>query len=1542
MCPLFHSTKYKMAEEGKDGSDCITHSCLLCGQKLGTKEALQQHSETCKVDSVALQIKREPEEETSGIKESGNDTSTKGSPGKLIESTDKSACVEAFGKKQVTSDTCTSSQASTSCIKIKTEPCDAIPSTTDCSQNVVQQPFTHTQMAGQGLNLMPQPLSASPLVFCSPQISETTSIQTSQPMQVSQVRFPVQLTLSPKYHEASKNKTAFELLRQRFRGKNKATPTTSTVRSILPKAIAVSCDEAANGKSDGTTGKGDDNVPRIEKVYYTSKADCDPVGQIKIAENAFHPPPLSKEFKLVHSKQKLAKSHNADKIKQLSEPAVQSSTASGLATSVVKSQCQAGPVVTVSGVQPQQSISHSMQLSQRLQCLPQNVPQTPPALIPAPLGLAPTPQGMLPCSQFTNMPSLLQNNNMVQQFLPPPSLVVFQPAQRNIVQNPVIPLLTPQPPACGVNVLPSHSSSVLLPACTAVTTAPSDLTPQTICSTTSAITVSKHSHAGTSESRKIPASSPATSSVQKAVTEQKLAAPVPLPVATLPQVIGGGISPAQSPQVAQNVLPNQATKVVWLPCGVSTSSPQNLIQFPSPMTANPLLMPGTALAPASQPTPSSVPGSVNVAANVVKQNPQSNIVLLPPVTPQGHILNGIRIEGPLKVPPSTDAPRIIHVDTRKGIQSVGVQTGWETVQTTRTVKTKKTNEDSSAGKTVSVDPGKKSGMVLIQPKDSSMNVNVSQDASWLTLKFQVEGSKVDHHTAAQVVVLTEYKVSQIAKMVLFGTVREHSPVILDDGRPFLPVVYTGPYIPKDPKTFVRKKDANLPVSEKADILVSDVFEKMDKSVSAENLDGLKGTGNSDSVIQTVKLLGKVVWLFLDYDGPKILWKLEPGKGHMLALPLERKLPEEVLNEIRIMLLKYRLKIPPHLDPFCPKLFSSTQAMKSDEKANASTRLFTLKNASPNSRRCIQRLPKSSQKKAKGTSKLPGTSRKRRRKAKLQQPKRGLQQHKRVKSSSPQLIVRERADVIQRALEAVVCVQRLPLTESLQQQLRVLSRLKNGDGQMQSLECIRTKSPVKAEHSETVQGMRGDNAQTMAPLEAHEENQMLKRNSEDDFEKKCPEQENPKEQNFNSVITDKKVLCENDENTDSVSDFGPESNLTSGTGKLHDQQDFEDPQQREETKLFDTFEEQMHAKRRNRKRPAVDSGVERPESGSSELSGKEVRRSYRILCRPKTDYKLKEHRYDYLEENGEVLTEVKMGDAPRKAQRKTDSNPVVESKRTVPYFVKGYRRSGFDVYIDKGASLEEEHGTHDDNPDQDMEGSDDSLTDEQFLKVHSRHVKELVLKKAKALPDSKKRVEGHVLYLCVICGSFQSLSMNEITGHLKEHYSGELNCQTCDFRAAYKQELMEHEALEHTGKPLYHCDVCSTSFFSKAVFLNHVKRHKTSTSCKTCSVSFPSKQALQVHEEAQKKMFVCHMCFTQFKNESTTRLHYKYCLNGYQCCLCYVKKTTVPDLTSHMEEEHSHHGPLHICSFEHCGATFLTKEELGSHTSEHVPTLYFSV
>lgn len=249
---------------------------------------------------------------------------------------------------------------------------------------------------------------------------------------------------------------------------------------------------------------------------------------------------------------------------------------------------------------------------------------------------------------------------------------------------------------------------------------------------------------------------------------------------------------------------------------------------------------------------------------------------------------------------------------------------------------------------------------------------------------------------------------------------------------------------------------------------------------------------------------------------------------------------------------------------------------------------------------------------------------------------------------------------------------------------------------------------------------------------------------------------------------------------------------------------------------------------------------------------------------------------------------------------------------------------------------------------------------------------------RALTAIRKPV--HVHNTCAICKSVMTdnrgLSLHMTIVHKEEKAQW---CRTCN---ELFDDIDKHREI-HAPK----CEFCNKTFIFLSHLRTHLKNHarnhdfNTSTwlTCKVCSSSFPDEDSLNTHDcspdpskvdhksayemnvhmrkhiiELPYKCSHCDKCFAE--NHLLTN-HEKTHAEEKRICCQTCKKVFVNNkqLESHMTTAHSekslqcphcdkyclsktqltnhrrtHLEKLHMCTFENCGRTFITKMAMGSH------------
>ncbi|XP_044731719.1 zinc finger protein 501-like [Chrysoperla carnea] len=126
------------------------------------------------------------------------------------------------------------------------------------------------------------------------------------------------------------------------------------------------------------------------------------------------------------------------------------------------------------------------------------------------------------------------------------------------------------------------------------------------------------------------------------------------------------------------------------------------------------------------------------------------------------------------------------------------------------------------------------------------------------------------------------------------------------------------------------------------------------------------------------------------------------------------------------------------------------------------------------------------------------------------------------------------------------------------------------------------------------------------------------------------------------------------------------------------------------------------------------------------------------------------------------------------------------------------------------------------------------------------VSELTLKNhIKIVHENQKPARNH---LCNICGHAMR-TLKELRTHLLIH-TGErpYACDQCDKTYHRDDRLKDHISRIHLNKRKYQCTFCSHAFFTKRMFVHHVRRHtgEKPHKCEVCDKRFIQKVALKIH------------------------------------------------------------------------------------------------
>ena len=624
----------------------------------------------------------------------------------------------------------------------------------------------------------------------------------------------------------------------------------------------------------------------------------------------------------------------------ITQPAASASTnrLSASHVAIVQPQHKDSDGVNNTGIEPERQ-NPSLQTMQAVQPqtflqLPQNQQQVLPAVIPNAASLLQVPQN--PPAQIQNTQSVPNNQTLLQPNLMQQNMFVLQPAPGNILQNSVLlngqsgsgvlPVVCPQQiPVQIPNVL--NTQAVVLPLTTESgilsDSASTNVTASTSSAVQAAIGVSVTSQAVPSSKVHATQNVPASSIFPVTALQQMVSALNPPPTGPLTQKViptpGGGGFNLQPPELcatAAQAAGVQRTQSSFgnKPVSVTTTSTG---------ATNPLQK-----------------------ACILQQSPATNIVFLPPVMAQGHILGGIRLQSPLPVNmvatsmSATNVSLTVPQITEKSPTAMSeaaatvsnssssvtvpssegqpVTSACETVLLPRTVESETQRTDVSAltFNLIKEHSGCEMGSVDGR-KESSGETNTEPSASGLVVSFKVRKYKSGRYMPVRCDYLTDKSLLSIAKLLLSCQVSDQGPVVLQDGRVFIPVKYTGPYTPENHHLKPRPVFGKAPHSGNA---VNDFVAKKR---------GEGSQSNSEFSILTLELQGKTVWMLLDKCGPKIIFdKVEDCSKQIMVLPLEDDLPREAQRQVAGMLKQAKVAFP---GSHAPWILSYPYDLGADEK-----------------------------------------------------------------------------------------------------------------------------------------------------------------------------------------------------------------------------------------------------------------------------------------------------------------------------------------------------------------------------------------------------------------------------------------------------------------------------------------------------------------------------------------------------------------------------------------------------------------------------------
>ncbi len=109
------------------------------------------------------------------------------------------------------------------------------------------------------------------------------------------------------------------------------------------------------------------------------------------------------------------------------------------------------------------------------------------------------------------------------------------------------------------------------------------------------------------------------------------------------------------------------------------------------------------------------------------------------------------------------------------------------------------------------------------------------------------------------------------------------------------------------------------------------------------------------------------------------------------------------------------------------------------------------------------------------------------------------------------------------------------------------------------------------------------------------------------------------------------------------------------------------------------------------------------------------------------------------------------------------------------------------------------------------------------------------------------------------------------------------CETSGCYNVYtqKQNLIQHQRIEHEGKEQLNCPYCTKTFWSTRGLDQHVSRHNgaySSFDCERCEIRYNKRSELLAHENSahRGRGFICLMCYRVFQMEKDLRTHQRKC------------------------------------------------------------------
>lgn len=183
-------------------------------------------------------------------------------------------------------------------------------------------------------------------------------------------------------------------------------------------------------------------------------------------------------------------------------------------------------------------------------------------------------------------------------------------------------------------------------------------------------------------------------------------------------------------------------------------------------------------------------------------------------------------------------------------------------------------------------------------------------------------------------------------------------------------------------------------------------------------------------------------------------------------------------------------------------------------------------------------------------------------------------------------------------------------------------------------------------------------------------------------------------------------------------------------------------------------------------------------------------------------------------------------------------------------------------------------------------------------------------------------------VCDVCGmTFKSQTGLRYHSFSHEEEDMRHNCKICDKVFGWKNQLMNHVAIEHSTERL--CHLCPFKTKTKISFDIHMfKIHRepvpdnmTVYSCSDCDFYTLEKRRLDDHRliHSDERSFVCPECSKAFKKKWDLKRHIE-CHRGrernFKCDLCDYKGVRQGDISKHHLSRHSNVKPFscELCSY----------------------------